>query len=149
MTETEKSSENIILQGENQNMTVEELHKLLIEDRAPLIELRKTEGDEKAAEIVTARREEMRSAIRRMLVSVQACSITLNEIRDENDAKMRKALDEYEKKYKPKLQPQAEKRGSSVKAEKLTKSEKAIKDIMKKFGFSQEEAEKIVMRKMK
>lgn len=144
-----KSSENIILQGENQNMTVEELHQLLIKDCEPLIELRAKYGDEKAGEMITERREIARSAIRRMLVSVQACSITLNNITDENDAKMRKALDEYEKKYKPKLQPQAGIRGQTVKAEKLTKTEKTIKDLIKKFGFSQVEAEKIVMRRMK
>jgi len=139
-----QGTENIILQGENQNMSVEELHNLLVADFGPIEELRKEHGDEKAAEIISERREECRKAIRRMLVSVQASTIKLNEISDAGDERVKKALQEYDKKYKPKVREEVR-----IKAEAKSKSEKLIEELIKKHGFSQEEAEEMVLRRQK
>ena len=141
----EPGKENIILQGENQNMTVDELHKLLVAECTPIMDLRKELGDEKAAEAITERRETCKTAIRKLMISVQACQINLNDIKDKADERVKKALYEYDKKYKPSI-PKTIKSEAS---EKLTKQEKMINELQRKFGFSKDEAESMLLKRVK
>lgn len=124
-------TERIILEGPDQNMTIEEYKEFFVESVKEVKLL--------TPEEVVARKHKLLSAIHRMQIDMQAVLSVESDLIESSNEEARKALYEYDKKYKSKAKEKTEKKNETA-----IKYEKTINSLMKAMNFSRQEAEDYV-----